>query len=149
MDLSEVEWSEIDGLILGCQQSAALRRIREMIGKTAEEATHILLQRYHFLRVKRAGDFAWNDFPCDDYIDSEWAEHGCWADPYTRVIVPASGVSVREDLEFLVVGGPGVDGVLWGYRRANPGIWEYQPIDGEFILMADTLEDLIIKEFLA
>jgi hypothetical protein len=83
-------------------------------------------------------------YACDDYFASEWAERGCWDEPAQLMLIsPAHEVAERPDLSLLVVGRPGVDGILFGYRAGHPGLWAYYPIDREFVLMAPSLADLV------
>ncbi len=83
-------------------------------------------------------------YACDDYFASEWAERGFWDDPsQLTLIVPAAEVEERPELQLLVVGRPGVDGILFGYRVGHPGLWAYHPIDREFVLMAPSVAELV------
>jgi hypothetical protein len=83
-------------------------------------------------------------YPCDDYFASEWAEQGCWDDSaQLMLIVPAAEVEERPELSLLVVGRPGVDGILFGYRADQPGLWAYYPIDREFVSVAPSLASLV------
>jgi hypothetical protein len=83
-------------------------------------------------------------YPCQDYFASEWAEQGCWDESsQLMLIVPATEVEERPDLLLLIVGRPGIDGILFGYRVGNPGIWAYYPIDEEFVLMAPSVAELV------
>jgi hypothetical protein len=41
------------------------------------------------------------------------------------------------------IGGPGVDGIRWGYRKGTSGIWSWNPISGDFARLADSIDDLI------
>ena len=50
-----------------------------------------------------------------------------------------------EPLDFLSIGGPGVDGIRWGYRKGNPGIWSWTPITGKFARLADSIDDLLVR----
>ena len=81
----------------------------------------------------------WRDYECRDYFESPLAEEGWWDEGGQYwYIEPAE--RVREDgaREFLIIGGPGVDGIRWGYRKRQRGIWAYYPIEDEFVLLADS-----------
>jgi len=82
------------------------------------------------------------DFHCDDYFASEWAKDGYWdASSQLMLVVPARQRELRSD--FLVIGRPGVDGIEFGYRREQRGIWAYYPIERRFVAVAKTTADLI------
>lgn len=49
---------------------------------------------------------------------------------------------IDDSLSMLVIGRPGVDGLVWGYRKTHPGIWVYYPVDDEYRLIAATVADL-------
>jgi hypothetical protein len=51
---------------------------------------------------------------------------------------------LREDtsLELLVIGGPGVDGILWGYRKGHHGVWGYYVTEDRFAVLAATASEL-------
>ena len=143
-ELDDNQWTEVDPHILACEHECAIRRVRELTGVSPEEAEVIVRLRFQWLRTARPDDFAWNSFLCGDYLASEWADRGCWDDSsQTMLIVPAWKITIRDDLGLLAVGGPGVDGIEWGYRRGERGVWAYYPIDREFIFMAATAVDLV------
>jgi hypothetical protein len=52
-------------------------------------------------------------------------------------------VEVLDEISLLAVGGPGVDGIPWGYRRGEPGLWAYYPIEMEFTYVAATVTALV------
>lgn len=85
---------------------------------------------------------AWRDIPCDDYCHSSLAERG-WCDEPGQCwhIEPATRAYVDEESDLLVIGRPGVDGILWGYRKGKSGIWAYYPIEGRYERVADTADD--------
>ena len=84
------------------------------------------------------------DYSSEDYLASPWARDGCWDEPsQLMLIVPEVEAGERTELEFLVVGRPGVDGIEFGYRKGKRGLWAYYPIDREFVFMAPTLVELV------
>lgn len=96
--------------------------------------------------IKRGGPVVparWREFHCGDYFTSALSMHGYWdeAGQYWY-IWPAERVYEDTELQFLVIGGAGVDGIDWGYRRGQPGVWAY-PIDGEFVWLAPTAQALL------
>jgi hypothetical protein len=86
----------------------------------------------------------WRDFNCADYFSSALADHGYWDEPSQyRYIWSAEQVYEDGERQFLVIGGPGVDGIDWGYRRGHSGLWAWFPIDAEFVAIAATAEALL------
>jgi hypothetical protein len=59
------------------------------------------------------------------------------------LIVPVWDLTIHDDLEFLAIGGPGVDGIRWGYRVGHEGLWAYCPFDDEFIHVAASASELV------
>jgi hypothetical protein len=86
----------------------------------------------------------WRGFGCSDYFGSALAEQGYWdeAGQYWYVL-PSDRVYERADLPLLVIGGPGVDAIDWGYRAGHTGLWAYYPIDGVFAWLAPTTDALL------
>jgi hypothetical protein len=79
-------------------------------------------------------------YHCADYFSSDEMTHGVWDDfSILWVILPAREVTERPDIDFLVIGRPGVDGIEFGYRANRDGIWAYYPIDNDFVLLAPTI----------
>jgi hypothetical protein len=83
-------------------------------------------------------------YPCGDYFASEWAAAGFWCEPSQfTVVVPAAEVEELPEVGFLAVGRPGVDGILFGYRVGEPGLWAYYPIGREFQPVAPSVAELV------
>jgi hypothetical protein len=95
---------------------------------------------------RRAGSVPgrWHGFGCSDYFRSRLAEHGYWDDvgQYWYVL-PSDRVYEHADLPMLVIGGPGVDGIDWGYRSGHTGLWAYYPIGRNFVWLAPTADALL------
>lgn len=91
----------------------------------------------------KVGSKNWKDYQCSDYFDSPFAEHGWW-DEETQFwyIEPARNLRESVNRDFLVIGGPGVDGIEWGYRKGHVGIWAHYPVDHEFVLIAPSASEL-------
>lgn len=85
----------------------------------------------------------WRKYTCSDYFQSTLAETGWW-DPKGQYWYIEPADRIREDLarEFLIIGGPGVDGIEWGYRMNHAGIWAYYPIEGRFEFLATAVSAL-------
>lgn len=58
-------------------------------------------------------------------------------------VVPVGDLIVRADIDFLVIGRPGVDGIEFGYRRGMDGIWAYFPMLQEWTRVAESTADLV------
>ena len=86
----------------------------------------------------------WRGFGCSDYFGSSLAEGGYWdeAGQYWYVW-PSNRVYESADRQLLVIGGPGVDGIDWGYRADQTGLWAYYPIGQEFVWLAPTADALV------
>lgn len=84
-----------------------------------------------------------------DYFASELAAAGWWSEAEQLwLIVPCTEVEEISDTEgqplnFLQVGRPGVDGIAFGYRSGEAGFWAYHPIEGDFQLVAPTVQDFL------
>jgi len=89
------------------------------------------------------------DYPCVDYFDSNLALEGYWDETNQILcILPVTEVYELTDykgqpLNFLRVGRPGVDGISFGYRKNQSGIWAYYPILGEFQYLSATIFDFL------
>jgi len=59
------------------------------------------------------------------------------------LIVSADQVVEHPEREFLVVGGPGVDGIEFGYRHGYNGIWAHYRIQDDFRLVAPSVSALV------
>jgi hypothetical protein len=86
----------------------------------------------------------WQEYNCGDYFTSVLAEHGYWdeAGQYWY-FWPAAQVYEDRDRLFLVIGSAGVDGIHWGYRKGQKGLWAYYPIEGEWRWLASTVSGLL------
>lgn len=88
---------------------------------------------------------------CSDYFNSEYAAKGYWCeDSQLWVVVPVGEIEELRDvrnrpLGFLAVGRPGVDGISFGYREDQPGLWAYYPMTGEFVYIATSIGDLVAR----
>jgi hypothetical protein len=58
-------------------------------------------------------------------------------------VLPTSEIELVEQEQFLGVARPGVDGILFGYRSGQPGIWAYYPSSGEFKFMSPALSGFV------
>lgn len=76
-------------------------------------------------------------YACGDYFGSPRLVHGVWcATSLVWLILPFERVEERADIAFLVVGRPGVDGIEFGYRKDDKGLWAFHPLDTRFQYLA-------------
>jgi hypothetical protein len=47
--------------------------------------------------------------------------------------------------DWLAVGGPGIDGIVWAVQKEQLGIFAFYPIDKEFVAVAENAPQLIAK----
>jgi hypothetical protein len=64
------------------------------------------------------------------------------ADARLWFILPANEIRIDSELEALIVGRPGVDGIDFCFRAGHPGVWAFYPILGEWVAISPTLRDL-------
>lgn len=85
-----------------------------------------------------------SDYRCADYFASNTFNRGV-RDEQSQlwVIVGANDVVEHSELEFLVVGRPGCDGIKFGYRKRYDGLWAYYPIGREFTFVAPSISTLV------
>jgi hypothetical protein len=83
------------------------------------------------------------DYNCREYFNSQKFARGFY-DERAGFWTVYADTNIREhpELEFLAVGGPGCDGLEWGYRKGHPGLWVFYPIEQRFELLAPTLAEL-------
>ncbi len=81
-------------------------------------------------------------YECADYFESRFVRGFYDELAHLTTFFPAEQLTERTELEFFVVGRPGVDGIEWGYRRGHSGLWAYYPIAGEFVFLAPTVTAL-------
>jgi hypothetical protein len=86
----------------------------------------------------------WRGFGCSDYFGSALAGQGYWDEGGQYWYVwPSDRVYEEADRPFLVIGGPGVDGIGWGYRDGHTGVWASYPIGRGFVWLAPTADALL------
>ena len=90
-------------------------------------------------------------FDCADYSHSDLAHVGFYDERNQYwLVVPVSEAEELRDiggrsLDFLRIGGPGVDGIAFGYRTGRCGVWAYYPSEGRFELAAKSVQELIAE----
>ena len=86
----------------------------------------------------------WLDYHCEDYFREGWCERGHLDEAsHTLVFAPLTEAYENPEIEFFVVGTSGWDGIDFGYRRGQAGLWAYYPIEREFKFMAPTVAELV------
>ncbi|MBI3864294.1 MAG: hypothetical protein HY290_20615 [Planctomycetia bacterium] len=98
------------------------------------------LQRQNPATPKR-----WRNYRCDDYFLSQLAVNGYFDESAQQwLIVTAEEVAEDVKAEFLQIGSPGADGIGFGYRNGQPGLWAYHCMTGqEFQWLARTAQQLL------
>lgn len=87
---------------------------------------------------------AFQAYSCQEYFADGWADRGHFDElSQTWVIVPHAEIYEAADIEFLAVGRSGWDGIDFGYRKEQPGLWAFYPIDRDFKYMASTVAELV------
>lgn len=144
LTLEAEQFPAIDRLIFASDQEGAYRLVRGLAGGSPEEAHAFVRDRFQELYSSQRSRFDLCRFPCGDYLDSEWARQGYYdEEAYIFLVLPALDVRIDDELSFLAIGGPGVDGIEWGYRLDEAGIWAYYPIEGTFVPLAESVAGLI------
>lgn len=83
-------------------------------------------------------------YPCQEYFTSGDYRKGVWSEPEQLwIIVSEQNVTENHEIDFLMIGRPGVDGIEFGYRKHQKGIWAYYPIENEFRFLAQDIEGLL------
>lgn len=62
---------------------------------------------------------------------------------HLQLILPEEEIYIFSTEDFLVIGRPGVDGIEFGFRKNQEGIWAYYPIDQRFSLVAANIAELV------
>jgi hypothetical protein len=89
-------------------------------------------------------------YQCEDYLESPCATEGYYeAQSYQWIVLPRDRAEEIRDasdgtpLGFLRIGSPGVDGVSFGYRKGEQGIWSHDPILNEFRKLANDFPEFL------
>jgi hypothetical protein len=86
----------------------------------------------------------WRDNPCEDYFSSPLSVHGYWDESgQLWLIEPAHRVEEEHEASFLQIGHPGVDGIGFGYRKNQPGLWAYHRMELRFQYLCETANQLL------
>ncbi len=80
----------------------------------------------------------------DEYKSCDAPDNGFYSasDEYW-IIRPNHEWEHDSNREWLCVGGPGVDGIEFGYLKGKSGIYAYYPIVDEYSFLADSADELI------
>ena len=89
-------------------------------------------------------------YRCGDYLESPSARDGYYStENHWWVVIPREkveeivDVSDKIPLGFLKIGSPGVDGISFGYRRGEEGIWSHAPILNEYQKIANDFPEFL------
>ena len=89
-------------------------------------------------------------YSCGDYLESPYGRTGYYDnEAFQWVVVPKDQVEEIIDslsglpLGFLKIGSPGVDGISYGYKQGETGIWAHAPILNEFAKIANDFPEFL------
>jgi hypothetical protein len=83
-------------------------------------------------------------YHCSDYFGGGLASRGYFDESAQYwLIEPLKQLHSEQRLGFFAIGGPGVDGIRFGYRFGKKGVWAFYPMTEKFVFMADTPNELI------
>jgi hypothetical protein len=83
-------------------------------------------------------------YDCAEYLQSPLSNDGLWDESAQLwLIEPSTRAEEHGAIGFLQIGRPGVDGIGFGYRLGNPGLWAYHPMDQRFQWLAPDLAALV------
>jgi hypothetical protein len=83
-------------------------------------------------------------YDCAEYLDSQWSRDGLWdQSAQLWLIEPSTRAEEQPAIGFLQIGRPGVDGIGFGYRAGQSGLWAYHPLEQRFQWLAPTLAALV------
>ena len=88
--------------------------------------------------------FRWAEFQCDEYFRNGWWDKSKYEGVEDGFSAVSDKTGIYEDVQndFLAIGWPGIDGVMFGYRRHMAGIWACYPGEKYFREMATDLDGL-------
>ncbi len=85
----------------------------------------------------------YRDYPCEDYFAGGWSVRGHFDEPSQLwVVTPLAESYLDRTIEFFAIGHSGCGGINSGYRKGQPGLWAFYPIEREFKFMAATVAEL-------
>ena len=86
----------------------------------------------------------WAEFQCDEYFNNGWWDKSKPDEVADSCSAVSDKTGIYEDVQndFLAIGWPGIDGVMFGYRRHMAGLWACYPGENYFREMADDLDGL-------
>jgi hypothetical protein len=82
-------------------------------------------------------------YQCEEYLSEKYRGGFYHARSFLQLVLPVGDAYIGEDRTFLVIGHAGSDGIEFCYRLGIQGIWAYYPIDQDFELKANTIQDLV------
>jgi hypothetical protein len=86
----------------------------------------------------------WRAYPCDDYFHGGRSEGGFYDEQSQLLgIVPLAEAYEDVSHKFFAVGRSGCDGIDFGYRKDQSGLWAFYPIEQEFKFLAATVTQLV------
>jgi hypothetical protein len=106
------------------------------IAKIAGAGTSVAMnapEHTHFLRWQPA---------CSEYLIR--FSNGCYDEAaQLQLIVAIADVEFDEEKGDMAIGRPGSGGIYFCFRENQPGVFAYYPIENEYVLLADGVQDLV------
>ena len=124
------------------------RRIDEAVGHperllTAEDLFNHITEHLAQLRRTPRPDHL-HGYHCKEYFSDGWAEKGHYDEVSQYwVVEPLTNLSHEQRHGLFAIGGPGVDGIKFGYRYGHPGLWAYYPVGEEWKFLAPTIAEFV------
>ena len=84
------------------------------------------------------------EFHCAEYFGAFQFSLGVFLpEAQLQIIYPSSDLRVIEVSRFLAIGSAGADGIEFGYRTAEKGLWAFCPQEERFEFVANSLIELV------
>jgi hypothetical protein len=83
-------------------------------------------------------------FGCEDYLSSKWGRDGLYDESAeVQIIYNSADAIAHDDIGFLEIGRPGVDGLSFGYRKGERGLWVHYPYENRFERLAYSVAEFV------
>jgi hypothetical protein len=84
-------------------------------------------------------------YGCEDYLSSHWSRNGLFdSSAQVWLLESVDRACLHSDARFLQVGRPGVDGIGFGYRLGERGVWAYYPSENRFKHLAASIDEFVV-----
>jgi hypothetical protein len=83
-------------------------------------------------------------FNCEEYLASPHFRSGVFLERVQLQVVYAEHeLHVVDHARFLAIGSAGADGIEFGYRAGEVGLWAYYPVEQDFQWVAESIGQLV------